>query len=180
MTAVVVDIECMNKNIVKEIGIYHTGYCIGIALLPPEEKAKLSDSDRKQNSWLTRHFHYMSWDDGKVKYSSLPHLVDVYGPLSTNSIQRLRVPSDENEVRDDESTGEVEYFAKGDIKCKILKEIFGLNFINLEEFGCPLFSKLSANGGTCRNFGYRHQQSTHCAEKKARAFGVWTTNFFLE
>lgn len=46
MTAVVVDIECMNKNIVKEIGIYHTGYCIGIALLPPEEKAKLSDSDQ--------------------------------------------------------------------------------------------------------------------------------------
>ena len=164
----------MESNIVKELGIFHNGESIGLSLLPPHDYKQLTERERQQNMWLTRNYHYITWNEGKHSYESLPKLLDIHGPFDADAISRLVVYDGE-----ECSEGPVnEYFSKGLTKCKVFEDIFKVPFTNLEEFGCPNYRQLAKKDEKCSNFPFRHQHTVHCAEKKARAYGLWTEKYF--
>ena len=84
MVAIIVDGEFMENNIVKELGIFHNGESIGLSLLPPHDYKQLTERERQQNMWLTRNYHYITWNEGKHSYESLPKLLDIHGPFESS------------------------------------------------------------------------------------------------
>lgn len=162
MSVVVIDIECFNNEIVKELGLFQDNIVTGYSFLPPEECPK--SRNVCQDAWLTKNLHLMDWDSGTFPYDVLKEVVQ-------------SVTKDQN----------CEFFAKGFEKCKVLSSIFeGKHFTNLEHFGCPTVSDLSfidenglfCDSFRCTSYPFRHQYTTHCAERKALLYGQWTKNFF--
>ena len=52
MSLVVLDIECIESNIVKELGVYKDGQTEGYSFLPPKKFKSTS-----QSFWCTQHLH---------------------------------------------------------------------------------------------------------------------------
>ena len=50
MSLVVLDIECIENNIVKELGVYKDGQTVGFSFLPPKKFKPTS-----QSFWCTQH-----------------------------------------------------------------------------------------------------------------------------
>ena len=91
MSLFVLDIECFENNIVKELGIYKDGQTIGYSFLHPKKFKPTT-----QSFWCTQHLHGINWSSGYKNYSELEKI-----------------------LKNLEAT-ETEYFAKGYEKCKIL------------------------------------------------------------
>ena len=89
MSLVVLDIECLENKIVKELGVYQNGQFVGYSFLPPKKFKATS-----QSAWCTKHLHGISWNSGHEKYTELE-----------NILKKLKAP-------------ETEFFAKGYEKCK--------------------------------------------------------------
>ena len=62
-----------------------------------------------QSFWCTKHLHGINWSSGYKKYSELEKL----------------------------EAKEMEFFAKGYEKCKILSEFLETKIINLDDYACP-------------------------------------------
>ena len=63
---VVMDIECIENNIVKELGVYKDGQTVGYSFIPHKKFKPTS-----QSSWCTKHLHGTNWSSGYVKYTEL-------------------------------------------------------------------------------------------------------------
>ena len=72
MSLVVLDIECVEKNIIKELGIFHNGTIRGYSFLPPK-KYKPS----KQTYWLTNLLHNIHWQSGAYDYTQSENILNV-------------------------------------------------------------------------------------------------------
>ena len=68
MNSIVVDVETFTGGIVKEIGIYRNGTCLGLSFTPPFDFYQLEEWDQRQCRWLTTHLHKMDWTSGETPY----------------------------------------------------------------------------------------------------------------
>ena len=152
MTFVFVDVELFHDNVVKELAFYNNERVDSYTFGPPYTFQSCSKEERKQNSWLTQNLHLIGWNAGQLPYTELTDVVVKYIHID-------------------------EFYAKGTEKCKMLETIFPVEFTNIEEFGCPKLGEISKDAGKCRSFPYRHDKILHCAERKARAYGVWLEDF---
>ena len=59
MNLVVFDIECIENNIVKELGVYKDGQTEGYSFLPPKKFKPTS-----QSFWCTQYLHGIIWSSG--------------------------------------------------------------------------------------------------------------------
>ena len=66
MSLVVLAIECIENNIVKELEVYKDGQTVGYSFLPPKKFKPTS-----QSFWCTKHLHGINWSSGYKKYSEL-------------------------------------------------------------------------------------------------------------
>lgn len=154
MTIIVLDIECIDENIIKELGIFKDEQVLGFSFLPPKDFTPTT-----QTHWLTAHLHGIDWNSGKLHYSMLrPILRNLLSPTSY-------------------------FYAKGQEKCFLLSQYLGEPVHNIEELGCPLMKNLvvEEDDGVlfpdCSNYD-NHCRSLHCAERKAYTFGMWTLKYF--
>ena len=105
---VVMDIECIENNIVKELGVYKDGQTVGYSFIPHKKFKPTS-----QSSWCTKHLHGTNWSSGYVKYTELEKKM--------NNLEAR----------------ETEIFAKCYEKCKILSEFLETKIIVLDDYACP-------------------------------------------
>ena len=131
MSLVVLDIECIEYKIVKELGVYKNGQTVGYSFLPPKKFKATS-----QSAWCTKHLHGNNWSCGSEKYTELQKI-----------LKKLKAP-------------ETEFFAKGYKKCEILSEIRKQWFSNLDNYTCSkvqnLIFKDKEYDWRCSNYPFRH------------------------
>ena len=113
MSLVVLDIECIESKIVKELGVYKNGQTMGYSFLPPKKFKATS-----QSAWCTKHLHGINWNSGHEKYTALEKI-----------LKKLKAP-------------ETEFFARGYEKSKILSEISETKVTNLDDYTCPKIQNL--------------------------------------
>ena len=101
MCLIVLDIECIENNVVKDLGVYKDGQTVGYSFLPPKKFKQVS-----QSSWCTKHLHGINWSSGYEKYTEFEEL-----------------------LKNLEAT-ETEFFAKGYEKCKNPSEFLEAKIIN--------------------------------------------------
>ena len=108
MSLVVLDIECIESNIVKELVVYKNGPTVGYSFLPPKKFKPTSQSFN-----CTQHLYGINWSRGYKKFTELEKI-----------------------MKNLEAT-ETEFFAKGYEKCKNLSEFFQTKINNLDNYACP-------------------------------------------
>ena len=152
MSLVVLDIECIENKIVKDLGVYQNGQTVGSSFLPPKKIKATS-----QSAWCTTHFHGINWNSGHEKNTKLEKI-----------LKKLKAP-------------ETEFFAKSYKKCKNLSEILEKKVTNLDDYACPkvqnLIFKDEEYDWRCSKYPFCHANTLHCAEWKAFAYGTWTRCF---
>ena len=62
MSLVVLDIECIKNNVVKELGVFKAARTVGYSFLPPKKF-----KPTYQSCWLTKNLHGISWSSGFEK-----------------------------------------------------------------------------------------------------------------
>ena len=72
------------------------------------------------------------------------------------------------------------FLAKGFEKCIFLKHLFGTEFQDLDDLGCPKINELKYKVHACTLYLTDHSLSGHCARKKVGAFGIWLRNYLFE
>ena len=113
MSCIVLDIELIVKNIIKELGLFIDGSVQGFSLCPPK-----TFKPNKQTSWNTKHLHGIAWSSGKLDYEKL--FAVFYDIKMMNA----------------------EVNAKGFEKCRLLASLLGQKVENLDEYGCPKIQDL--------------------------------------
>ena len=166
-TPVVIDIEgfrCGGEPfIVKEISCC-ADYVDSITLQPPLGYEILSAKEEKAFSWITNNLNGLDWKSGNFKFEFLQNFVE--------SI-KLRNPDSK-------------FYAKGIEKCKILEEIFQLEFINLDKLGCPKVNQIAEDNKIamceqhCPKITQTKHISHHCARRKSVLFHSWLQNILEE
>ncbi|MEM6402220.1 MAG: hypothetical protein AAF757_18655 [Cyanobacteria bacterium P01_D01_bin.116] len=154
--AIVVDYEAFKGDVVKELAIATPYYQACVLLKPPTNFQNLTIVEQKVNSWLSRHMHKIDWNAGTYDYSHLKCIVE--GFISPNAT----------------------FYAKGEEKTKLLSNMFGKCFINLEGFDCPRIEKVleaKQQNTTCSVCPSIHGTNFHnCALNKAAGLHEWLTN----
>ena len=149
MSLIVLDIELTEKNVIIELGLFIDGSVQGFSFCPPK-----TFKPNKQTTWSTNHLHGIGWSSGKLEYEKL--FAVFYDIKVMNA----------------------EVFAKGIEKCRLLSRLLGQNVENLDDYGCPKFQDLAGEGKVdslwiCSSYPFRHKTRLHCAERKAKVYGVW-------
>ena len=151
MSLIVLDIELIEKNIIKELRLLNDGSLQGFSLCPP--KIFLP---HKQTTWNTSHLHGIAWSSGKLEYEKL-----------LAAFQDIKVMN-------------AEVFAKGLKKFRLLTRLIGQNVENLEDYGCPKNQDLvkTDNSWICSSYPFQHKTKLRCAERKATVYGEWAIQHF--
>lgn len=194
--AIVVDVELFTGGVVKEIGMYRNGYCIGFSFAPPFSFSTLKSWDKKQCNWLTKNLHKIRWEAGETPYSYVPFVLDLICEPRCNELLNF---SDENWIifakcqkhefnlqdRVAKGFGSIKFYAKGLEKCRLLESIFHHHFIDLDELQCPSAVQLKKQIKDqilceCSSFPVEHglKMVQHCAQKKAFLYGQWIQSRF--
>jgi len=154
---VVIDIECFHNNTIKEIGISSPFFNMGYSFKPPQCFKSLPFNEQKQNNWLTRHCHGITWESGIYPYAMIPALLGFF------------------------NNAECKVFVKGKQKINVLKLYMPLcTFTDLEDMFCPPYSELCAftelHHVPCTSFPSTHNSAmyeSHCAQHKASIYSSW-------
>lgn len=121
-----------------------------------EDWAKFDRRQRIAFEWLYRNLFQIRWDEGEIDYHTFVNVVIPY-IKSSEEFQPVQGKNDPP----------LQYWTKGKEKCRILSELMGVSFYNLEDVGCPPIYKLSSVPTSC----IFHATNEHCALKKVVAFG---------
>ena len=113
---VLLNIECSEGKIVKELGIFKDRIVLGCSFLPPKDYKPTF-----QAKWYTKNMHGINWNHKKLEYSELAFIIPQHCSPTT------------------------EYFAKGIEKCKNLVPYLCKVVENRNDLGCPKASKLFEN-----------------------------------
>ena len=70
MNLVVLDIECSENKIVKELGVYKNGQIVGYSFLPPKYFKTTS-----QSAWCMKHLHGNNGSSGHENYTELEKIL---------------------------------------------------------------------------------------------------------
>ena len=84
MSLVVLDIECIESNIAKELGVYKDGQTEGYSFLPPKKFKPTS-----QPFWCTQHLHGINWSSGYEKYTELEKILKNLEATDTEFLQKV-------------------------------------------------------------------------------------------
>lgn len=98
----------MGKFIVKEVGLIAVRgmYQEVITFLPPFHKKTLKHTTQKTNSWLTKYFHKIQWEQGQHAYDELEAILKNrtarYGQVLTKGSENAKFLTDllNREVQD--------------------------------------------------------------------------------
>ena len=191
-SVVVVDVECFTNGIVKEIGMFRNGFCIGISFSPPFPISYLKSWNRKQCNWLTKKKHKIDWNSGNIPYSYLPFVMDLFCEIrECEMINYSKSPwnlfmSKIDDFRNKNSNKffyekKFEFFAKGMETCSLLETIFRRRFYDLNVISCPsvetILKQLGHETffvGKCSSFPREHSKMIkHCAQRKSQLYGMW-------
>ena len=147
MSFIVLDIGLTERNITKELELFLDGSLQGFSFCPPK-----FFKPNKQTKWNTRHLHGIAWSSGKLEYEKLFAV-----------FYNIKVMN-------------VEVFAEGFEKCRLLTRLLGQNVENLDYSGCPKYQDLVGEGKPssswiCSSYPFRHKTRLHCAERKAKMYG---------
>ena len=144
MSLIVLDIELTEKNIIEELGFFIDVFLQGFSICPPK-----TFIPNKQTTWNTSHLHGIAWSSGKLDYEKL---FAVFYDIKVMN---------------------VEVFAKGLEKCRLLSTLLGQNIENLDDYGCLKIQDLVRTDSSwiCSSylFGQRNKASLCQEESK----GVW-------
>jgi hypothetical protein len=150
---VVVDVEMFANKVVKELAICYGTFSKGFILRPPKDVTECSWTERKQNAWLSANMHFLSWESGEYDHNALPTLIQAISPAKAI------------------------YYAKGKDKCKLLSEIFGHTFIDLDLLKCPSVYEIECFRDRCESGATEfHKNSLHCAQRKSIRYYDWLVN----
>ena len=146
MSCIVQDVELIEKDIIKELGLFVDGSLQGFSFCPPK-----TFKSNKQTTWNTNHLHGIASSSGKLDYEKL--FAVFYDIKMMN--------------------GEV--FAKRPEKCRLLTSLLGQNVEKLDDYGCPKIHALVKTDSLwiCSSYPFRHKTRLHCAERKAKVCGEW-------
>ena len=143
---IVLDIELIDKNVNKELGIFIDGsvqrfsFCQSKAFKP-----------NKQTTWNRSRLHGIAWSSGKLDYDKL------FAVFYDIKVMNAEVFPEEIE------------------KCRLLTRLLGENVENLEGYGCPKIQDLVKTDSlwSCSSYPFRHKTRLHCAERKAKETGLF-------
>ena len=146
MSLLVLGIELTDKNIIKELGLYIDDSLQRFSFCPPK-----TFTPNKQTTWNTSHLHGIAWSRGKLDYEKL---FAVFYDIKVMNI---------------------EVFAKGLEKCRLLSSLRGRNVENLGDYGCRKIQDLIKTNSSwmCSSYLFRHKTRLHCAKRKATVYGEW-------
>ena len=130
MDFVVIDVEFVERNIVKEMGLYFDGNILGLSFKPPRDY-----EPTKQAFWGTDFLHGMGWNSGKLDYDSLQRHLQIIKKHKSRS----------------------RFLAKGTEKCKIFSKLLGADVENLEDYECPKIQQLARPSHECSNYPLKHE-----------------------
>ena len=157
----IIDIQCFkrtyNELVVKELAIVPleddvqpTVYLFA----PPHDWNLLNPRYECENSWLTKNYHGINWQDGEILYDELEDIV-------------------KSSVR-----GASKVFTKGLEKRNFLR-IFIPHIKNIEILGCPSLSKLQKMPDTaCSNHHLTKCYKSNCAVRNAITLKKWLLDFY--
>lgn len=187
--AIVVDVELFTGGIVKEIGMYRNGYCIGFSFQQPFPFSTLSSRDQNQCHWITKNLHKIQWKSGEVPYSYLPFVLDLICEPRCNELLNYsdeawiifaKCQNHQFNLQDQvaKGFGSMKFYAKGLEKCRLLESIFHHHFDDLDDILCPKVTKIKIKDQVvceCSSFPTVHnfKMIKHCAQKKAFLYGQW-------
>ena len=79
-----------NRFIVKELAIVGKSFQLQIVFKPPYSKDRLSEKMQKTAQWLTLYFHYITWEEGDVRFSKnlIRSLCKPFGVLYTKGREK--------------------------------------------------------------------------------------------
>ena len=146
MSLIVLDIELIEKTIIKQLGLSIDDSLQGFSFCPPKTFER-----NKQSSCNTKHLQGIAWSSGKLDYEKLFALF--YHIKAMNA----------------------EVFAKGLEKCRLLSRLLGQNVENLDDYRCPKVQDLVKTDilWICSSYPFQHKTRLHCAERKAKVYGEW-------
>ena len=146
MSCIVLDIELIDRNIIKELGRFFDGSVQGLSFYPP-----MTFKPNKQTTWNTRHLHGIACSSGKLEYEKL------FAVFYDRKVMKAEVGAKRLE------------------KCRLLTSLFGQNVENLNDFGCPKIQDLAKTDSLwiCSNYLFRHKIKLHCAERKTKVYRDW-------
>ena len=196
--AVVVEIENFTNGVVKEIGLYRNGICIGLAFKQPYPFSTIKSWDRKRCKYLTEKRHNLEWNCGTVPYNYLPHVLDLICEYRSYEVQNFSTAAwvmFMNNILDASKTkrseyvfhkSQMEFFKNGIDNCTLLETIFNRHFYDLNSNNCPEatdiateISKQSNFIGECSSYPREHADIVdHCAQRRAHLYGLWLQHQF--
>jgi hypothetical protein len=109
------------------------------------------ESEIKVCTWLTKHIDKINWNIGEIDFKDFTNIINY-------------LTSRENTT----------FLIKGKEKTDFINQLTQRHVINIESFGCPKFQNLQYPRQLCGHT--LHQNSHHCALKKAIAFTYWFRN----
>ena len=84
MSLVVLDIECIENKIVKELGFYQKRQPVGYSFLPPKKFKATS-----QSAWCTKHLHGINWNSGHEKHTELEKILKKLKAPESEFLQKV-------------------------------------------------------------------------------------------
>lgn len=157
---VTVDIQgfrgVFNEFIVKELACIHVNTCVNgyqglecILFTPPYAWDALPKKSKNINSWLTDHFHGISWEAGDTPYEEVKNVIK-------------RITNNANTI-----------YVKGLQKQMFVNEILDGSkpVINLEYFDCPKLTTLDLS--FCHHHNDKHIFQNTCARENVENLKYW-------
>ena len=161
MQFIVVDIECFQQDVIKELAIASPFFCLGFSFAPSYPLTSLPLDIQRTNKWITTNLHGIPWESGFLPESSIEDLAAIFNNKS------------------------LKIFVKGSAKIKTLKKYFSdVNFTDLDTIHCPKFGELVLfprfTDIICTSFPKTHCNPKfhhHCAQRKASMYCQWVIMF---
>ena len=146
-----------NEFVVKELAVVPLGEDVQPAVYlfaPPHNWNFLTPRYKCENSWLTRNYHGIFWDEGGIPYEEF------------------------EEILKSSTRGATKIYVKGLEKQKWLK-VFLSNVSNIETLGCPSLVKLhQTKDFPCSNHNREICYISNCAARNAIVLKRWLIDFY--
>lgn len=121
---------------------------------PPHDWNFLERRYKCENSWLTKNYHGIAWEDGDVPYAELEDILR----SSTKDVVKI--------------------YVKGLEKQKWLNQ-FASNVFNIESLDCPSLTKLQQiNDRICSNHNRKVCYNSNCAARNATILKKWLISYY--
>lgn len=146
-----------NEFIFKELAIVPVGEDVQPTVHlfePPHDWNFLERRYKCENSWLTKNYHGIAWEDGDIPYEELGGILQ----SCTKGVGKV--------------------YVKGIDKQKWL-DPYITNILNIETLECPSLTKLQhVNDQICSNHNRKICYNSHCALRNATVLKKWLIDFY--